>query len=578
MKRLALVFALGFFLTAPGFGQAPQTTVLHNGKVITVDEGFRIAQAIAVRGDRILAVGSNDEVLKKAGAGARTIDLKGRAVIPGLIDGHAHALWAGVSELREPMPRIQSIADMQAYLRRQAAKLGPGKWIFVPRTFPTRLAEHRMPTRADFDTAAPNNPVLYDASYTVVVNSYALKELKITRDTVPPPTAEIGKDARGEPNGILRGAAALIKNTDPNSYAAYTEKEKLEGLRTILKKYNEVGITTTTERAATEADIRTLENFRRSGDLTGRIHATIRFDATQPLEVIERQMRALPWKPNSGDEWLQIDTLKVTLDGGMTIGTAYQRVPYGPFARTLYGHEKPDFRGLLNVAPDKLAAIVRAAHRLGWQFTAHTVGGGAMDVLLDAYEKANADRPLNSSRMLITHGNFPDAQSMARTKRLGVIMDAQPAWLYKDAPMLDKVLPAEVMSMFLPLKAWRDAGIVVGGGSDHMIGYDSFAANNPFNPFQAMWIAVTRQTEAGGVFHPEQRISREDALRMFTRNSAYMLFAEKTLGSLESGKLADLVVLSADILTCPEDAIRTLKPVLTMVGGRVVYQTGELGP
>jgi predicted amidohydrolase YtcJ len=576
MRRAAFVFALALLLASSAFAQAQTTTVFHNGKIVTVDDSFRVAQAIAIRGNKILAVGTNDEVLKQAGAGARKIDLKGRTVVPGLIDGHAHALWAGVSELREPMPKIHSIADMQVYLRQQAAKLGPGKWIFVPRTFPTRLDEHRMPTRADFDAATPNNPVVYDASYTVVVNSYALKELGITRTTVAPATAEIGKDANGEPNGILRGAAALMKQTDPNTYAAYSEQEKYEGLRTIFKHYNAVGITTTTERAATEADIRTLQAFRRLGDATARIHATIRFDTNRPLEEIERQIQAVPWKPHSGDDFLQIDTLKVTLDGGMTIGTAYQRVPYGPFARILYGHEKPDFRGLLNLPPDKLAAIVRLVHKLGWQFTAHTVGGAAMDALLDAYEKANADRPIQGSRMLITHGNFPDEQSIARIKRLGVVMDAQPVWLYKDAPMLDKVLPEAVMSMFLPLKAWRDAGIVVGGGSDHMIGYDSFAANNPFNPFQAMWIAVTRKTEAGGVFHPEQRISREDALRMFTRNSAYMLFAEKTLGSLEPGKLADLVVLSADILTCPEDAIRTLKPVLTMVGGRVVYQTGEI--
>ena len=570
-----IAFLVAFFVSALAttMAQQPQTVVLHNGKVITADDSFRICQAIAVRGNRILAVGTNEEVLKKGGAGARRIDLRGRAVIPGLIDAHAHALGAGLSELRGPMPRIHSIADMQTYIHEQAAKLGPGKWIFVPRTFPTRLAEHRMPTRADFDPVSPNNPVLYDASYTVVVNGYALKQAGITRDSKPPATGEIGKDAKGEPNGILRGAASLLKA--PSEQSGYTEQEKLEGLGAIFKRYNEVGITTTTERAATVDDVRMFETFRKTARMNARLHVTIRFDATQPVEEVERQIQSLPWKPNSGDDWLRVNTLKVTLDGGMTIGTAYQRQPYGPFARTLYGHENPEFRGLLNIAPEKLARIVLAAHRLGWQFTAHSVGGGAMDALLDAYEKASAVRPVAASRMLITHGNFPDQRSIRRCRELGVIMDAQPAWLYKDSPMLAKVFDDKVMSLFLPLKAWQEGGVMVAGGSDHMIGYDSFAANNPFNPFQAIWIAVTRKTEAGTVMHAEQRISREDALRLFTRNAAFALFEEKTRGSLEPGKLADLVVLSDDLLTCPEDRLRQIQAALTMVDGRIVHEVRQ---
>ncbi len=571
IRRSLLPFFLLFCLIPPVGAQAPQTTVLHNGKVITCDDAFHVYQAVAVRGNKILAVGSNEEVLKQAGPGARRIDLRGRALIPGIIDSHAHALGAGLSELREPLPRIHSIADMQEYIRQQAARLGPGKWILVPRTFPTRLAEHRMPTKADFDPVSPNNPALYDASYTVVVNSYALRQAGITRDTKPPATGEIGKDANGEPNGILRGAASLLKGV-PSEGAGFSEQEKLEGLQNIFKRYNQVGITTTTERAASLADIRTLEALRKSGRMTARLHATIRFDATRPVEEVVKQIESLPWKPHSGDDWFQIDTLKVTLDGGMTIGTAYQRVPYGPFARILYAHENPNFRGLLNIPPDKLARIVGAAHRLGWQFTAHAQGGGAVDALLDAYQRADADRPLAPGRMLITHGSFSGQRATERMKELGVLMDAQPAWLYKDAPMLAKVMDEKAMSMFIPLKAWRDAGVVTGGGSDHMLGYDPLTANNPFSPFLSMWVAVTRRTEAGPVLQPEQRISRQDALRLYTRNAAYLLFAEKTRGTLEPGKLADLVVLSDDLLTCPEDRIRDIRSVLTMVDGRIVYE------
>ncbi len=570
MQRSGLLFPLLLFgWLSLGNAQAPQTTVFHNGKVITVDDAFRIAQAIAVRGNKILAVGGNEEVLKQAGADARRIDLRGRTVIPGLIDSHAHPLGAGLSELREPLPRLLSIADMQAYVRQQASRLGPSQWIIVPRTFPTRLKENRMPTRTDLDAAAPNNPVAFDASYTWVANSYALKQAGITRDTRPPAPGEIGKDANGEPNGILRGAASLLKA--PGERAAFSEHEKLEGLQTIFRRYNEVGLTTVTERAATEAEVRTLEAFRKSGRMNARLHVTIRFDTSRPVEEVEKQIRALPWKAHSGDDWLKINTLKVTLDGGMLIGTAYQRLPYGPFGKILYGHEDPDFRGLLNIPADKLLRIVRAAHRLGWQFTAHAQGGGAMDALLDAYEKVNSERPLTASRMLITHGSFPDERAIRRMRQLGVLMDAQPAWLYKDAHVLAKVFDDKVMSLFIPLKAWQEAGVIVGGGSDHMIGYDSVGAVNPYNPFLAMWTAVTRRTEAGVVIHPEQRISREEALRLFTRNGAYLLFEEKTRGTLEPGKLADLVVLSEDPLTCPEDRLRDVKALLTMVDGRIVH-------
>lgn len=565
--RLFLFYLLTMWIS---LASAQETTVFHNGKVITVDDQFRIAQAIAVRGNRILAVGSNSDVLKQAGANARKVDLRGRALIPGTIDSHAHPLGAGISELREPLPRIHSIADMQDYIRKQAAKLGPGKWIIVPRTFPTRLKEQRMPTKADLDAAAPNNPVAFDASYTWVANSYALKQAGITRDTKPPANGEIGKDASGEPNGILRGAQSLLKA--PSGRAEFSEHEKMEALQNIFRRYNEVGITTTTERAATEAEVRTYEAFRKHGRQNVRLHMTIRFDTNRPTEEIVKRIRALPWKAHSGDDWLKLDTLKVTMDGGMLIGTAYMREPYGPFAKTLYGHEDPKFRGLANIPPDKLTAIVRAAHELGWQFTAHAQGGGAVDALLDAYEKVNAEKPLTASRMLITHGSFSSAEATRRMKKLGVIMDAQPAWLYKDGNVLAKVMSDAAMSYFIPFKAWRDGAVVAAGGSDHMIGYDSIAAVNPYNPFLAMYTAVTRRSEASVVIRPEQRISREDALRLMTRNGAYALFAERSRGTLEAGKLADLVVLSDDPLTCAEERLRDIKAMLTMVDGRVVHE------
>jgi predicted amidohydrolase YtcJ len=544
--------------------------ILYNGKIVTVDPNFSIRQAVAIKNGRIAAVGANQAILKaERGPSTRVIDLGGRTVLPGLIDSHLHPLEAGLSEFREPLPTLDSFAAIQDYIRAQARKTPKGQWIIVPRTFPTRLKELRMPTREVLDVTT-EHPVLFDASYVVVVNTLALKLSGITRDTPNPPHGEIVKDPNGEPNGILRNAQSLLKGLKPA--ATFSEQEKLAALERMLRMYREAGITTIGEGGATPEEISLYERLKAERRLPMRVVMTWWVNIGRPAEEIIAEIRSRPWRTNEGDDWLKFGAFKVNFDGGMTIGTAYQRRPYGDFGRQLYGMTDPNDRGQLFATPEKFLAVFRAARDRGWSLSAHTQGGGAIDLFLDTVEALDREKPIAPTRSHLIHASFQSPEAIARMKRLGIAADVQAAWLYCDAPALEKVFGYEGLRYFFPLRSYLDAGVHVAGGSDHMIGYDKNRAVNPYNPFHGMWVSITRKTNRGRVIHPEERVTREEALKTYTIWAAWRLFAENTLGSIEPGKLADLVVLDRDYLTCPEDDILAIEPVMVVQEGKIVFQ------
>jgi len=558
------------FLGAALLPAADADLILYNGKIVTVDPNFSIRQAVAIKNGRIAAVGANQAILKaERGPSTRVIDLGGRTVLPGLIDSHLHPLEAGLSEFREPLPTLDSFAAIQDYIRAQARKTPKGQWIIVPRTFPTRLKELRMPTREVLDVAT-EHPVLFDASYVVVVNTLALKLSGITRDTPNPPHGEIVKDPNGEPNGILRNAQSLLKGLKPA--ATFSEQEKLAALERMLRMYREAGITTIGEGGATPEEISLYERLKAERRLPVRVVMTWWVNIGRPAEEIIAEIRSRPWRTNQGDDWLKFGAFKVNFDGGMTIGTAYQRRPYGDFGRQLYGMTDPNDRGQLFATPEKFLAVFRAARDRGWSLSAHTQGGGAIDLFLDTMEALDREKPIAPTRSHLIHASFQSPEAIARMKRLGIAADVQAAWLHCDAPALEKVFGYDGLRYFFPLRSYLDAGVHVAGGSDHMIGYDKNRAVNPYNPFHGMWVSITRKTNRGRVIHPEERVTREEALKTYTIWAAWRLFAENTLGSIEPGKLADLVVLDRDYLTCPEDDILAIEPVMVVQEGKIVFQ------
>jgi len=563
MKKLALAAVLALRLHG-----AEADLILYNARIITADGKFSIREAVAIQGNRFAGVGTSKEILARF-RGPRTvvIDLAGRTVLPGLMDEHVHALESGLSEFRGPLPPFDSIAAIQDYIRARARVTPKGEWIVVPRTLPPRLKEMRMPTREDLDVTT-DHPVAFDASYVWSANTLALKISGITRTTPDPPGGEIVKGPDGEPNGILRNAAHLLKGV--TRAAPFTEEEKLKALELILHEYRRAGLTGIHDRAVTPEDVALFERLKKEGRLPVRTVMTWRLPTARPTEELVREIESRPWRTNLGDEWLKFGAFKVTLDGGQSVGTAFQRMPYGPFGRQLYGQTDPDACGTLFVEPKKLLAIMRAARNKGWSLTAHAQGGAAIDVLLDVFEALDREKPIAPTRSHVMHGSMQSPESLDRMKRLGIAADVQPGWLHFDAPALVRVFGERNLRWFFPMRGYLDRGIPAAGGSDHMLGHDRDRAVNPYNPFFNMWMTITRRTTEGKVLFAEERVSREEAIRMWTTWPAWLHFSEKTQGSIEPGKLADLVVIDRDILTCPEDEIRRIQPLMVVLDGRIV--------
>jgi len=296
-------------------------------------------------------------------------------------------------------------------------------------------------------------------------------------------------------------------------------------------------------------------------------------DSIGALDTILSRIRQVSQDPlfKERDDWLRIVGIKTFLDGGMLTGSAYMRQPWG--VSEIYGISDPDYRGVLFIPKDRLVPMVRAAVESGLQFTAHSVGDGAVHALLEAYAEVDRELPVRKTRPCISHSNFMSREAVEQAERLGVMVDIQPAWLYLDTRTLAKQFGYERLRYFQPLHSLFEAGAVAGGGSDHMQKLGSMRSVNPYNPFLGMATAITRQArQYEGRLHPEESLTREQAIRFYTINNARILGCDDKLGSLQPGKLADLIVVDRDLFTCPEDQIAATQGLRTYVGGMLVYQ------
>jgi len=555
--------------------EGPADLIVHNAKVVTVDPQFRIAQAVAVRKGRIHAVGDDAAILKLGGPNTRVIDARGHTLLPGLYDSHVHPLGAATSELIRPVPLLRSLKDVFAHIRERARTTPEGEWIVLYYAFPTRLDEARFPTRAELDEAAPKHPVLYHAGPAGIVNSLALKVSGITKDTPNPPGGVIVKDAAtGEPTGMLRGSYRPLKGL-PAEEARFSPEQKRAALKKLFTFYNEQGLTSIADRNASREALDLYLDLQQRNELNLRVNVARSFDPSGTREEVVRRLEALPGKDGrggptgKGDEMVRIGPIKLFLDGGMLNGTAYMRQPW-PRGAT-YQITEDEYRGLLFLTPEQLKMVLEEGTRRKWQMTAHTAGEGAMDVLMDAYEQVNRTVPLRDLRCCITHANFPSKRNLELCRDLGVCADVQPAWLWKDGATLQRVLGDERVRWFQPYKSWLKY-TTIGGGSDHMIRLDSLDAVNPWNPWLALWVTLTRQTERGAALVPDEKLSREQALRLYTINNAYLNHEEKWKGSLEAGKVADMILIDRDVLNCPVEEVRNVRVLWTMMGGKLVFE------
>jgi predicted amidohydrolase YtcJ len=551
----------------------PADLVVVNGRVVTVDPGFSIAQAVAVRDGRIVAVGADSAIRGLIGPTTRVIEAHGRTVIPGLIDSHVHALGVAAAEARMPFRNLTTIGEIQEWARTEAQRSPAGTWLWTPRVFPTRVKERRFPTRAELDAAAPAHPVVVDGAYALMLNTAALRAAGITADTPNPPGGAIAHASDGTPTGLLRNVGEMLarfkSEADP--------PVPLDLLERVHREYNKVGITSVIERLASVDGYRAYEALLREKRLHVRATITIQLPRASDASQVRRFIEGLPFKPGDGNEWLKPGALKIVADGGILAGTSYMREPFGLASRSLYGVDDPAYRGFLSLTRDQINAAISTGHAMGWQMVAHVTGDAGVDAVLDAFEAAQAEGKDADRRNTLIHAYFPNPETAKRAARLGVLVDTQTAWYYKDADALAEALGRQRLEHFIGLRTWLDAGVRTAINTDHMFGLDPNTAMNPFNPFLTMYVAVTRKTEGGQTFGAKEAVTRQEALRLMTIDAARLSFDERNRGSIEVGKLGDLTILSDDLLTCAEERIKSIEALLTIVGGREAHRSAKWG-
>jgi hypothetical protein len=535
--------------------QAPDL-ILSNGKIITVDERFRIAQAVAIRGDRIVAVGTNQEIAQLAGRNTRRIDLMGRDVIPGLIDNHMHLLRAATTWLRElRFDGVESRQRAIAMLRARVNATGAGDWVYnIGGWTHQQFADDPKPfTREELDRIAPNVPVALQESYhQVFLNSRALDVLGIAANTPDPQEfvkGSILRDASGRPTGVIRGdipATRAVANRLPK-----VAPEQLEASsRALVQDMNRAGLTAVGVPGCNADVLEIFQKWKAQGKLDLRIFCIDGVAAATP-EQVDRAVG-------------QISQIKLFQGDSYIDNIFFGESVYGPL------HD-PMFALKSDPTPDQLQQWRRMAMEIakaGLPLHVHAELHDTIDAFLDQIEAVNKVHPIKSLRWTLAHVNQIDAAQLERMKNLGMYAAVHP-WAVINGGIMHEGFGDGAYDM-PPLRTIQNSGIQWG------LGTDGTAANQTL-PFTTLYFAVTGKM-AGGVKVNRQSIGREDALIAHTRKNAYLIFQENNLGSIQAGKLADLVVLDRDYLTVPADQIRKIKPLMTMVGGRIVYDATGADP
>jgi predicted amidohydrolase YtcJ len=541
-------------------------TILYNAHVLTMDPAQPRATAVAIQGERIVGVGDESDLRPLVGQRTARVDLGGRTVVPGLNDTHNHMSSTGLGMLLVSPEGATRIADIQARIVERVAATPRGEWVVTAQVgepaISHLLAERRYPTRADLDPISPDHPVCIQAPHVLILNSAALQRCGIGRDTTTPEGGEIGHDETGELTGLLfeRPAMALARRHLP----PITHADRVAGLRLACEAYNRAGLTSVCEHGVPPEGVAAYQELWARGQLTVRSYLHVALDVTKSLPEIDDFLASLAYSggPGFGDDWLRVAGIKVFVDGGVGIGTALMREPYQT-ASGACSH------GLQVVSTEKLEGILRLANRYRLRVAQHDSGGRAIDLVLDCYDRVNREQPIADRRWVLVHCQFPTAANMAAIKRLGAVVVTQTVFLYNMGVGYLKFLGRDLADQAIPLRSWLDAGVPVALGSD--------ASVNPYAPLLGLWHATTRvDRQTGEVIGADQRIGREEALRGYTVDGAYITFDEQKKGRLVPGYLADLVALGDDPLTCPPDAIKDLSVDLTMVGGRVAHAAASL--
>ncbi len=541
---LASMPALALF--RPGW-TVPQL-ILHNGRIHTIDRNQPRASAVAIANGRFLAVGSDDDVLALSTGGTKKIDLEGKTVVPGFIDAHTHPLYAGIRHLRWVDCDLRSISAIQDAIRERARQTPPGEWVVGFKYDDTKTSERRKLTRKDLNEAVPDRPVFiqHRGGHTAYVNSAAYEAAGIEENTPDPPG---GRFERG-PDGRLNGGLAETA-TDPfwdKIPTDYTRDEYRQGVKLIGEMMTRAGVTSATDAGGSPVDLRAYQDARDSGDLRLRVYCFI-------VEKSLDEMIAAGVRTGLGDEWVKVGAVKLVCDGSISERTARLSEPYVG---------RPDDFGILVTEEDQLYEQARRAHLADWQIGTHANGDVAIDITLRIYDRLQQEHPRRDPRFRLEHCTVIDDSLVARIKALDAIPNPFSTYVYYHGEKM-RHYGAERLNRMFAVRSFLDAGIKVTQTSDYPPG--------PFEPMMAIQSSVTRTDSNGTVWGPDQRITVEEALRVGTIHGAYASYEEDIKGSIEAGKLADLVVLGRDPTAVDPFEIIDIPIERTMVGGRWAYES-----
>jgi len=538
--------------------------VLFNGKIVTVDEDFSIAEAVAVKGGKFIAVGSNAQIRGLAGDRTEMVDLEGTTVLPGFNDPHlhfAHSLGFVADESTQKFRSSTSIQEILAMVQEKIDQTPAGElvWFFLGPGSPNTLEEGRFPNRKDLDPISPEHPVFLEyggSGANASANSLALKKAGITRRTPQPSTqkliGEIIKDASGEPTGVLRGRGAVaLAHRVLVQHSTDTLFKTIQHASETMVAY---GITTIGDPNTNVSGLRDNQTW---------VQAYQRLSNQGKLTIRVNSIMRLPIPIQSTDEILEwLDNL--LYDPGF----GNDRLHFGQFKIVVYD-SSPNYQ----VPRENVKRVIKAVHRAGWQLYIHVGGGESYDLAVEGLEEAHQEFPRQDARHIITHARSPTDRNLEVLERYGVMVEPQPARVYRMSDDYEEqnADPDRPAYGPIPLRTYLDHGIRVMTGSD--------SGRPPAGvPLFTIFAAVNRMRRSGKVINPEERITLEEAIRAVTITPAYSTFQEDLKGSIEVGKLADLVVLGRDILTVPPEEIKDIPVLRTMIGGEFVYTNPNPDP
>ena len=548
MKRLCL----GVILAMSGsmVALASEADLVLVGGRVWAGRGKPEGTAIAVAGERVVAVGSDGQIRALAGPKTRVVDLHGRLVVPGFNDAHVHFIDGGFGLLSVELRGAKDEGDFARRIEERTKILPRGTWIQNGNWDHTAWPSKREPTRGLIDAVTPDHPVFVSRldGHMALANSLALRLAGVDRSTKDVAGGTIVRDAAGEPTGLLKdNAMDLVSRAIPEP----SHEANLAAARAGLAEAARVGVTTIQDNSAVDA-LPTYQDLRARGELTARFYVwRYAMSSLGPL-------KAAGVRTGLGDDWIRLGALKILSDGSIGSATA---AFFEPFT------DDPSTKGLLLHPVEDLEKTILEADAAGYQLAVHAIGDRANAIVLDAFEKAARANGPRDRRFRIEHAQHVRAQDVARYKALGVIASIQPSHCIDDMRFAAARIGPERVKDAYRFRSFAAAGVPLAFGTDWFV--------EPLDPRLGLYAAVTRDRPEGGPtggFVPEEKISLEDALDSYTRGSAYAEFAEKDKGTLEPGKLADLVVFAQDLFKVPTREILTTPVDLTVVGGRVVFE------